>query len=72
MPVPDAATAIGKSREYLYRRLREGLIPGAKFGRSRVIRRRFVVGFLAENAAGRFVDFEDYASQWTEAEEIAS
>lgn len=65
MPVADASSAIGKSREYLYRGLRQGRFPGAKFGRSRVIRRAFIEGFLAANAAGRSISFEDFATEWT-------
>ena len=67
MSVARARRALGEScsAEYLYRGLRDGRFPGAKFGRIRVLRRDFIDAFLAANAAGREVDFEEFAASWT-------
>src|SRR4051794_10015750 len=62
--VREAAALLGRSREYLYAGLREERFPGTQFGRAWEMPRAFVIGFIAEVAAGSRVRFEEYADQW--------
>lgn len=67
MSVPEAALAIGRSAEYLYAGLRANRFPGAKFGRSWSIPRRFIRDFVTDVIErGLSIDFEAYADMWRE------
>ena len=68
MSVPEAAKALRRSREYLYSGLREGRFPGSKLGRTYLMPRAFVRGFVRDVlSVGRPVSFEDYAAAWLAA-----
>jgi excisionase family DNA binding protein len=65
MSVPEVATLLRRSPEYLYSGLREGRFPGTRFGRAWAIPRNFVRGFVTEVIElGEPISFEEFATQW--------
>jgi hypothetical protein len=63
MTVPEAAKALRRSREYSG--LRKGRFPGSKLGRTYLMPRAFIQGFVRDVlSVGRPTSFEEYAAAW--------
>ena len=74
VPARAFAAAIGVSRFTVYRRFRQGIFPGRKFGPSIGILPEFVADLFAEINSGRPVDVDAFAVSWqaARAEAVAS
>lgn len=72
MPIKAAATALDVSEMTIRRALEAGDFPGLQFGRTYRVSRPFVEALLAQVRAGRRVVVEDFAAEWTAAQEGAA